>query len=142
MAYGTSIQAADAAANKAMAAGIPFGPAIPFYRIGEPIIILVSPTSAGNRVGVQVPAGATAFQYVNNNPFAVRLCGTRSGGDFKQVTAETGWLWLPLEKGIRTSLVPAFVSAMSVDSWSATGSKMKAGTGFIELQYGTGGVSS
>lgn len=121
------------------AASVPTGPQVPFYRMGEPVIIPVSPDSAGNPVAVRLPPNATCFQYTNNNPFAVRLCGTREGRPFVAVTSSTGWLWMPGTQGIRTTLKPVFVSAMSVDGpYAASTPEQKAGTGFIELQYGAG----
>ncbi|UYW34469.1 hypothetical protein [Methylorubrum extorquens] len=121
------------------AMGLPAGPQVPFYRMGEPVIIPVSPDSAGNPFEVRPPPDATCFQYTNNNPFAVRLCGTREGQDFVAVTAHTGWLWMPATQGIRTTLKPILLSAMSVDGpYAATAPEQKAGVGFLELQYGTG----
>lgn len=121
------------------AEGLPAGPQVPFYRMGEPILIPVSPDSAGTPVEVVLPPGATCFQYTNNNPFSVRLCGTREGLDFIPVTARTGWLWMPGTQVIRTTLRPVLLSAMSVDGpYAATSQEQKAGTGILELQYGTG----
>lgn len=118
---------------------VPVSPHIPFYRIGEPLVIPVGPNTANDPFEVNLAVGVTAFQYTNNNPFAVRLCGTRPGRAFVPVTATTGWLWMPGTSRIYTSLIPAFVSAMSVDGPYATSSPdQKAGVGFVELQYGTG----
>lgn len=117
------------------AAAVPVSPHIPFFRIGEPIVISVSPTSAATEFSIVIPPGMTAFQYTNNNNFAVRLKGRQEGKPFVAVTKTTGWLWLPASSRIYTSLNPISVSAMSVDGPLLT---QKAGTGFIELQYGTG----
>lgn len=134
---------ADAAAMQAAAAGIPIAPAIPFYRMGEPFRIPVGPDTADDPFPIDLSVFGTpptAFQYTNNNPFAVRLRGTRAGRDFVPVSSTTGWLWLPGSQGIRTTLVPALLSAMSVDGpYAATSPEQRAGVGFIELQYGTGG---
>jgi hypothetical protein len=111
----------------------------PFFRMGEPLLIPVSPNSAAVPFTVVMPPNSTTFQFTNNNPFAVRLCGTRVDQDFVMVTGATGWLWMPGTQGIRTTLNPKFLSVMSVDGpYAATSPDQKAGTGFIELQYGTG----
>lgn len=121
-------------------AGVPSSSSGPFYRMGEPVLIPVAPDSAATPVPVIVPTGATTFRYTNNNPFAVRLCGTQVGKSFNQITPTTGWLWLPGTSEIFTSLMPAFVSAMSIDGPLASiFPSQKAGSGTIELQYGTGG---
>lgn len=114
-------------------------PQVPFYRMGEPFVIPVSPTSAADEFPIAVPEGAMCFQWTNNNPFSVRLRGRRQGGAFTPVTAKTGWLWLPGTQGVRSSLMPISVSAMSVDGPNASvQAAQKAGSGFIELQYGMG----
>lgn len=134
MPYGVDDESATNAAWMRDAA-VPVSPHIPFYRIGEPFLIPVSPTSAGTEFPIAVPEGMTAFQYTNNNDFSVRLKGRSKGKPFVPVTAQTGWLWLPASSRIYTSLQPISISAMSVNGPSPL---QRAGTGFIELQYGTG----
>lgn len=120
-------------------AGIPAGPQVPFFRMGEPYRIAVSPSSGSKRVDVVLPPNTTSFRIVNNNPFAVRLRGTRLGQDFAMVTAETGWLFLPGTEGIYTTVNPAAVSVMSVDGpYVLSDPNQKAGSGILEMQYGTG----
>jgi hypothetical protein len=121
------------------AAGVPAGPQIPFYRMGEPYRIPVSPGSAGDRFDVALPPNATSFRIVNANPFAVRLRGTKVGQDFQPVTPDSGWLFLPGTEGIYTTLGPIAVSVMSVDGpYVASDPNQKAGSGILEMQYGTG----
>lgn len=111
----------------------------PFYRMGEPNIIPVSPTSASNQFVIKMPKNATSFRIVNNNPFAVRLRGTTAGMPFNQVTSTTGWLWMPGVEAIYGTVKPAIVSVMSVDGpFAQFDPSQKAGTGVIELQYGSG----
>lgn len=111
----------------------------PFYRMGEPNIIPVSPTSAINQFTIVRPKNATSFRIINNNPFAVRLAGTPTGKPFVLVTTTTGWLWMPGVEAIYGTVNPLLVSAMSVDGpFAATDPTQKAGVGVLELQYGTG----
>lgn len=111
----------------------------PFYRMGEPNIIPVGPTSASNQFTIVRPKNATSFRIVNNNPFAVRLVGTPAGKAFVQVTSTTGWLWMPGVEAIYGTVSPLLVSVMSVDGpFGAFDPAQKAGTGVLELQYGTG----
>lgn len=111
----------------------------PFYRMGEPNIIPVSPTSASNQFTIVRPKNATSFRIVNNNPFAVRLRGTATGQSFQIVSTTTGWLWMPGVEAIYETVSPVFVSVMSVDGpFGAFDPAQKAGTGVLELQYGTG----
>lgn len=111
----------------------------PFYRMGEPNIIPVSPTSGANPFTITKPRNATSFRIVNNNPFAVRLVGTPAGRNFVQVTSTTGWLWMPGVEAIYGTVNPLLVSVMSVDGpFAQFDPAQKAGTGVIELQYGTG----
>ncbi|WP_238254173.1 hypothetical protein [Methylobacterium bullatum] len=107
--------------------------------MGEPLIIPVGPDTADQPFKVALPANVTSFLYTNNNPFAVRLIGTRQGRPFAIVTPSTGWLWMPGTQAVRTSVRPEFVSVMSVDGpYASTSPDQKAGRGFVELQYGTG----
>jgi hypothetical protein len=112
---------------------------IPFYRMGEPLIIPVSPTSAATPVSVTIPRNATAFRIVNPNPFSVRLCGSTDADNFIQVTPITGWLWLPCVEAVYSTLMPVLMSAMSVDGpMAAFDARQKAGIGVLEMQYGAG----
>lgn len=138
MPYDANLVSAAAAAFM-QRSGIPMSPAIPFFRLGEPFVIPVSPASADNEFAIQPPEGATVFQYTNNNPFSVRLRGTGQGKAFVQVSATTGWLWLPGTSRIYTSVMPRAVSVMSVDGPNASvQTAQRAGSGVIELQYGIG----
>lgn len=109
----------------------------PFRRFADPFIINVTPTSASTQVVVagdpRYPSleEGRSFIFVNANPFCVRLRG--SSGTFAPVTETTGWLILPWEKSVWTSQLPQWVSAMSV-----TRGGVEAGTGTLELAYGTG----
>jgi hypothetical protein len=147
MSAGSPLAGADWQANLArlidiftgLSTGFPPSPQMPFYRIGEPVVIPVSPDSADEPFEMVVPDKATSFQFTNRNPFAVRLRGTKVGQPFVQVTPTTGWLWLPGTQGIRSTVRPALVSVMSVDGpYGATSTEQRAGSGFIELQYGMG----
>lgn len=138
-----ALDAANAATMSATDIGIPNSPLMPFFRMGEPLRIPVSPDSAGTpfpKTGkVKLPPNVTTFRAINNNPFAVRLRGTREGQEFQPVTAEIGWLFLPGAVEIYTTLSPIQLSAMSVDGpYAASDDSQKAGVGFLELQYGTG----
>jgi hypothetical protein len=57
-------------------------PNIPFYRMGEPLVMVVSPTSFSTPIAVTIPPKATAFRIVNANPFSVRLCGSQDSDNF------------------------------------------------------------
>lgn len=119
--------------------GAAMSPPIPFYRVGEPIIIPFTPTSGDVEVPITVPAGATSFQYTLNAPCAARFKGRSAGKPFVPVTLTTGWLWLPGTSRVYTSLQPASVSAMGVDGPNASvQAAQKACSGTIEIQYGTG----
>jgi hypothetical protein len=121
------------------AVGARMSPQIPFYRIGEPIIVPFTPTSGGTEVPVTPPAGATSFQYTLNAPCAARFRGRAADKPFVALTATTGWLWLPGTSRVYTSLQPVSVAAMGVDGPNASvQTAQKACSGTIELQYGTG----
>lgn len=121
------------------AVGARMSPPIPFYRIGEPIIVPFTPTSGGTEVMITPPLGATSFQYTLNAPCAVRFRGRAAGAPFVPLTATTGWLWLPGTSRVYTSLQPISVAAMGVDGPNASvQAAQKACSGTIELQYGTG----
>jgi hypothetical protein len=120
-------------------AGAKMSPNMPFYRIGEPFIIPFTPTSGAVEVAVTPPAGATSFQYTNNNPCAVRFRGKVQGASFAALTPTTGWLWLPGSSRVYTSLQPLSVAAMGVDGPNASvQAAQKACSGNVELQFGTG----
>ena len=125
---------------------IPTSANIPFYRMGEPIRIPVSPDSGNTPFPlsgtITLPPNVTAFMVTNLNPFPVRLKGTRmlSSGEpqaFQPVTATTGWVFMPGMTGPFTTLKPVQMAAMSVDGpFASTDPSQKAGSGWIELQYG------
>lgn len=138
-----ALDAANAATMSATDLGIPNSPLMPFFRMGEPLRIPVAPDSQNNpfpKTGtVELPPNVTTFRVTNNNPFAVRLRGTRTGQAFAPVAADKGWLFMPGATEIYTTVQPAQLSAMSVDGpYAATDDSQKAGIGFLELQYGTG----
>lgn len=109
----------------------------PFYRMGEPVRVPVSPTSGSSEYVMSPPTGATCFIFTNPNLFACRLRGRRTGGTFTAVTSTTGWLILPGVMGPLGTLSPISLSAMSVDGPAAGYlDAAKAGSGFLELQYG------
>lgn len=134
---------ADLALEQLMKLGIPIVPAVPFYRMGEPVRVEVKPESDptyGEELFIELPPNVNAFQYTNNNPFAVRLRGRREGKPFQRITPSTGWLWLPGTSRVYTSLMPISLSAMSVDGPNASvQAAQRAGYGWVELQYGIGG---
>lgn len=137
-----AVTSLGAATQTAADMGIPSAPQVPFFRMGEPVIIPVSPTSGGNpypQTGtVQIPPNVTTFRVTNNNPFSIRLRGNRQPG-FVAVTATTGWLFLPGSVEIYTTIAPLQLSAMSVDGpFAASDPSQRAGIGVLELQYGTG----
>lgn len=139
----SSVTALGAATQTATDLGIPNAPQTPFFRMGDPVVIPVSPTSANNPFpatgNVPIPPNVTTFRVTNNNPFAVRLRGNRAGMPFLAVTSTTGWLFLPGTVEIYTTVAPIQMSAMSVDGpFAASDPSQKAGTGVLELQYGTG----
>ena len=139
----TAIDALNAATASATDIGIPNAPLMPFFRMGDPLLIPVSPTSGSNPFpangNVPIPANVTTFRIVNCNPFAIRLKGTKAGQAFQQVTATTGWLFLPGAVEIYTTTQPIQMSAMSFNGpFAATDPAQVAGVGFLELQYGTG----
>jgi hypothetical protein len=139
----SAIDALNAATASATDIGIPNSPLMPFFRMGEPLIIPVSPTSGikpyPETGTLTLPPNVTTFRAINPNPFAVRLRGTRAGQPFNAVTSATGWLFLPGSVEVYTTLNPAQLSAMSVDGpFAATDPAQKAGVGVLELQYGTG----
>lgn len=119
--------------------GLPQSPNMPFYRMGEPVRMQVSPTSASTPVPVTLPPNVTSFMVNNLNPFPCRLRGTRQGGTFNAVSDTTGWVFMPGVSGPFTTVSPAFVSAQSVDGpFAKSDPNQKAGIGWLELQYGTG----
>lgn len=139
----TTLEKLNAATQAVTDAGIPNAPLMPFFRMGEPLRIPVSPTSGGNQFpasgNLTLPSGCTTFRIANNNPFAVRLKGTRQGQNFQSVSSTTGWLFMPGAVEIYTTTQPILLSAMSVDGpFAASDPTQKAGEGFLELQYGTG----
>ena len=112
-----------------------------FRRYTDPFVIQVSPTSAATQVTIKgdpkapSPERGSSFMFVNPNPFCVRLKGSRDdAGGFVPVTEDTGWLILPGEKSVWSTQYPDYVSAMSV----SLGSYDQAGTGRLEMSYGTG----
>jgi len=136
---------ANEASDMATAAGVPMSPNTPFFRMGEPFRLPVSPTSGIDRfpsatADLAIPPNVTTFRVTNNNPFAVRMRGQQPGADFVPVTATTGWLFLPGVTEVLGTKYPIALTVMSVDGpLGSTDDTQKAGIGFLEMQYGTGG---
>lgn len=136
---------ANEASDTATAAGVPMSPNTPFFRMGEPFRLPVSPTSGVNRfpsatTDLVIPPHVTTFRVTNNNPFCVRMRGQQPDAPFVAVTATTGWLFLPGTTEVLGSKYPIALTVMSVDGpLAASDDTQKAGTGFLEMQYGTGG---
>jgi len=116
-------------------------PDFAFRRWADPFVIPVGPGTASTQIIIKddpkfpsIERGRS-FIFVNPNPFCVRLRGSslqRDGG-FIAVTETTGWLIMPWEKSVWSTQQPDWVSAMSVTRGGLT-----AGTGTLELAYGTG----
>jgi hypothetical protein len=120
-------------------------PTQPFTRVGQPVRISVSATSAvtpfDSTSAIPMTESALTFMFVNPNPFDVRLEGTSAGSAFVAVTATTGWLILARERTqVFTSKRPI---QMSVQAFSSPGNPLVPGfdysNTFIELVYGRGG---
>jgi hypothetical protein len=119
-------------------------PAQPFSRIGQPVRVPVSATSASNEFVVtrsMMPGIADlTFMFVNPNPFDVRLEGMPADTAFSPVTATTGWLVLARQSlGPFTSKNPARLSAQA---FGTPGMPLPEGFDYsncvIELIYGRG----
>lgn len=119
-----------------------------FSRIGPPMRVPISPTSAASKFDTtgKIPMDVTdlTFLFVNRLPFDVRLEGFAQQADFQAVTDEKGWLILGRSTmGTFTSKRPKWISAgpfaspgmalpvEGVDGWSWAGC-------FLELVYGRG----
>ena len=137
------LDASTAASTNATDIGIPASPAVPFYRMGEPFRIPVSPTSGNDPFPssgtLTLPPNVNCFLVTNLNPFPVRLRGTRDGQTFNPVTATTGWVFMPGVSGPFTTVAPIKMAVVSVDGpFAASDPTQKAGSGWVELQYGAG----
>lgn len=117
-----------------------------FYRVGQPVRIPVSASSAGAQFEIAFTAeqAATpdlAFMFVNPNSFDVRLEGTPAGGQFVAVTVATGWpiLARTVAMGPFTSKKPVMLSAVA---WDHPGNPLMQGASYdgcyLELIYGRG----
>lgn len=138
-----AIGALNDAVHRAEILGIPIAPNVPFFRMGEPIRLPVSPTSGSDRFDLtganKIPPNVTTFMVWNNNPFPCRLRGTREGQTFQAVTPTTGWVLWPGSNGPFTTLSPIALATLSIDGpFAASDTAQKAGVGWLELQYGTG----
>jgi len=115
----------------------------PFYRMGAPVRVPVSATSADTPFSMagKIPPNAKAFLFINPNSFDVRLEGARNGDSFTPVTDQTGWLILARSTmGPFTSKMPAALSAKAVATQGAPLlASLKFTDTFIELFYGEGG---
>lgn len=139
----TGLAMANAASSMAEAAGVPMSPNTPFFRMGEPIRLLATPSSGNTKFPetgtLQLPPNVTTFRVTNNNPFAIRLIGTRDGQDYQPCTPTTGYLFMPGCTEIYGTRYPLDLTVLSVDGpFAATDPSQKAGTGYLELQYGSG----
>jgi hypothetical protein len=119
-------------------------PAQPFARIGQPVRVPVSATSAGSEFPVtagMMPGNSDlTFMFVNPNPFDVRLEGTPANSAFVQVSESTGWLVLARQSlGPFTSKNPVKLSAQA---FGTPGMPLTPGYDYtgavIELVYGRG----
>lgn len=115
----------------------------PFYRMGEPFRIPVSPTSGTTVVQLAIPKGATSFRIANPNPFSVRLRGLtakqKAAGQVLSVDASNGWLFMPGAVEVYGSVQPVELAVIAVDGpMAAFDLSQKAGTGIFEMQYGSG----
>lgn len=134
---------ANEASTMATAAGVPMAPNTPFFRMGEPIRLLATPTSGSTKFPetgtLQLPPHVTTFRVTNNNPFGIRLIGTREGQSYQACTPTTGYLFMPGCTEIYGTRYPLDLSVISVDGpFAATDPAQKAGTGYLEMQYGSG----
>lgn len=135
---------ANSASTEAGLAGVPMAPNTPFFRMGEPVRLLATPTSGNTRfpaagTDFDLPPNVTTFRATNNNPFAIRMRGYPANVAFTPVTPEIGHLFLPGSCEIFTTRYAVAWSVMSIDGpMAAFDPSQKAGTGFLELQYGTG----
>lgn len=114
----------------------------PFKRQADPLILTVATTATQYNVD---PAffvsgagkGATQFMVYNPNLFPVRLKGSGNGylgtGSYAAVASDTGWCFPPGISGPFTTQIPRYMSTLAVP-----GLGQSAGTGIIELSYGTG----
>lgn len=127
--------------------GLPMSMNSPFSRMGPPVIISVTPTSAATAVPVDRPDNAAAFFFENPNPFMVYLVGTprpSEGGDppLVQASPTNAWRIPPGIWGPFGTVDPAKVSAYSVDFplWNRAEFNFigRAGSGELILQYGNG----
>lgn len=62
-----------------------------FQRMGQPVIVSVSPTSAATPVPVTMPKNVTSFMVWNPTLYDVRLEGSQPSSTFNAVTSTTGW---------------------------------------------------
>jgi hypothetical protein len=112
---------------------------MPFSRMGQPIQIPVSPTSAGSEFDFQLPANAKTFMFWNPTNYDARLEGYPPDQDFKGVTSVTGWpiparSWSgPFRTKNPTKMSAALFASpgVALDSAASTGQ-------YIELIYGDG----
>lgn len=113
---------------------------LPFSRIGQPIHIPVSATSAMTPYAFTLPANAKTFIFINPNPFDCRLEGYPAGAPMTGVTWNTGWMVLArMTFGPFRTKSPV---AMSAQAFGTKGNPLVDGfdyTGcFLELHYGDG----
>lgn len=110
-----------------------------FSRIGQPIQIPFSASSAGAMFDFTLPANAMTFMFVNPTPYDVRLEGF-SQGQNGAVSATTGWLVMARSAmgPFRTkNPVKMSAQAFSTSGVPLTGSEDFSGC-WLELIYGDG----
>lgn len=139
----SAISMLNDAVSVAQNLGIPISPNVPFFRMGDPIRVLATPTSGGDRFdltgAIKLPPNVTSFMAWNNNPFPIRLKGTFQGQSFQPVTGTTGLVFYPGGNGPFTTRNPIAYAVQSIDGpFAGSDPAQKAGTGWIEMQYGTG----
>jgi hypothetical protein len=112
---------------------------MPFSRMGQPIRIPVSASSASTEFPFTLPRNAETFMFWNPTNYDVRLEGYPAGNEFVGVTEKTGWpvparSWSgPFRTKNPTRMSAAIFSSPGapVDDGAASGQ-------YIELIYGDG----
>ena len=113
----------------------------PFKRDASFLPIRVPARDFASKVEVgPLPDGVTSFCMINSYPIYMRLEGSR--GEFKPVTATTGWLIPPGHFGVYSTRYPQWVSAVAVARpdfpIQGEGGAMLYPDAALELIYGSG----
>ncbi len=111
----------------------------PFSRMGQPIQIPFSATSAADMFAFTLPDNAQTFMFVNPTPYDVRLEGYPQGQNGK-VDAAKGWL--VLARSVMGPFRTKNPLKMSVQAFSTSGNPITGSEDFsncwLELIYGDG----